>query len=138
MTSQPQPRQPIPGADRDSQPFWDATREHRLVIQRCGACGELRHPPQPFCAGCGSLESEWQEASGRGSVYSFVIQRHPTHPYFSDVPYNVALIELEEGTRLVSTLVDIELDEIRVGMAVEVVFDDVDPEVTLPRFRPAP
>lgn len=136
MTSQPQTPRPIPAPDRDSQPFWDAAREHRLVIQRCSECRRLRHPPQPSCPACGSLESDWQEASGRGTVYSFVIQRHPTHPFFVDVTYNVALIELAEGTRLVSNVVAVELDELRIGMEVEVVFDDVDPEATLPRFHP--
>ncbi len=80
---------------------------------------------------------DWQQASGRGTVYSFVIQQHPTHPFFHNVPYNVVLVELEEGTRLVSNLVGVEPDEIRIGMPVEVFFEEVDPEATLPLFRPA-
>ncbi len=137
MTQQGQIPRPIPAPDRDSDPFWEGVQQHRLLIQRCAGCSELRHPPQPACPSCGSLEVDWQQASGRGSVYSFVIQRHPTHPFFLDVPYNVILVELEEGTRLVSNLVGVEPDEIRIGMPVEVVFEEVDPEATLPLFRPA-
>ena len=137
MTPQPEILHPIPAPDRDSEPFWEATKGGKLLIQRCSDCGVLRHPPQPACGQCGSFESDWQEASGKGTVYSFVIQRHPTHPFFHDVPYNVVLVELEEGTRLVSNLLEVEPDEIRIGMAVEVVFDEVDPEATLPKFRVA-
>ncbi len=137
MTQEMEFPHPIPGPDLDSEPFWEGTKQHKLLIQKCGDCGELRHPPQPACPSCHSLNSEWQEASGKGTVYSYVIQQHPTHPFFRNVPYNVVLVELEEGTRFVSNLVDVEPDQIEIGMPVEVFFDDVDPEATLPKFRVA-
>ena len=137
MTQQGEIQRPIPAPDRDSEPFWAGVKQHKLLIQRCIDCSALRHPPQPACPDCGSLEIDWQQASGRGVVYSFVIQREPTHPFFQNVPYNVILVELEEGTRLVSNLLDVEPDEIRIGMSVELFFEDVDPEATLPKFRSA-
>ena len=137
MTQQAQIPRPLPGPDHDSDPFWQGAKEHKLLIQKCSDCSTLRHPPQPGCPECTSLNSEWQEASGKGTVYSFVIQQQPTHPYFADVPYNVVLVELEEGTRLISMLDDVEPDQISIGLPVEVTFEDVNDEVTMPRFRPA-
>ena len=88
----------------DTQFFWDGVREQRLLIQRCDGCGALRHPPRPMCPRCHSLEWDTIEASGRGTVFSFVMPHHPPLPWF-DGPYVVALVELEEGTRLVTNLV---------------------------------
>ena len=135
MTQQNQPVRPLPGPDHDTEGFWEGTKQHKLLIQKCSDCNQLRHPPQPACAKCRSLNSEWQEASGKGTVYSFVVQQHPTHSFFTDVPYNVVLVELEEGTRLVSNLQGVPADEVKIGMAVEVVFEDVSDDTTLPFFK---
>jgi uncharacterized OB-fold protein len=121
----------------DTQFFWDAAAAHRLVIQRCGGCGTLRHPPRPMCPRCHALEWDALEASGRGTVYSFVMPQHPQFP-FMEYPYVVALVELEEGTRIVTNIVGVEPASVRIGMPVDVVFEEFDGGVVLPQFRPVP
>ena len=125
-----------PSMTADSQFFWDGAKERRLLIQRCAACGALRHPSRPMCPNCHSLDWDTLESSGRGTVYSFVMPRHPHFPFFDD-DYIVALIELEEGTRLVSNLVDVAPDDARIGMPVTVRFDEFEGGVVLPVFTPA-
>jgi uncharacterized OB-fold protein len=124
-----------PSMTPDMQFFWDGVREHRLLMQRCSSCGALRHPPRPVCPACRSLEWNTIEATGRGTVYSFVIPRHPPLPWFSE-PYVVALIDLEEGTRIVSNLVDIAPELVMIGMPVEVRFEHFDGDLVLPLFAP--
>jgi uncharacterized OB-fold protein len=133
--SGPQARRPRPAQTRDNAFFWRGVREGRLLIQRCDGCGRLRHPPGPMCPSCHSLEWSEQQASGRGRVHSFVVAHHPPVPPFA-YPNLIALIELEEGTRLVSNLVGVEPSEAEIGMPVEVVFEQVDPELVLPLFQP--
>ena len=129
---------PLPQPDEHAQPFWDFLREGKLRLQRCSECATLRHPPRPMCPHCGSLESDWAIASGRGSVYTFAISHQAVHPALRDrVPHAVVLIELEEGVRLTSNMVDCPPDEIAIGMPVEVVFHAVNDTVTLPLFRRA-
>jgi uncharacterized OB-fold protein/acyl dehydratase len=132
---QPRPKRPRPAINRDNQFWFEAAKGHRLVIQRCASCKVLRHPPRPRCDTCGSYEWDALEASGRGTVYSFVVNHYPQVPAF-DYPLAVGLIELEEGTRLVANIVGIEPSEITVGMPVEVEFVDHDPDLTLPAFHP--
>lgn len=127
---------PRPPTTRDTQWWFDAAKDGKLLIQRCKDCGTLRHPPGPACASCHSFEWDTVEASGRGTVYSYVVVHHPQAPMF-EYPLPVVLVELEEGTRLVSNIIDCPPDEVEIGMAVEcelVAFDD---ELTLPQFRPA-
>ncbi|MBZ0147300.1 MAG: OB-fold domain-containing protein [Pseudorhodoplanes sp.] len=128
---------PLPVPDIDSAPFWEGCRNHRLVIQRCTDCGQLRFPPTGMCPHCRSVNSEWITASGRGRLYSWIVVRHPVprEIYASDVPYVVALVDLEEGVRI-STNMTCPPDELMSDMPVEVLFDDVSPELTLPKFRP--
>ena len=130
---------PLPQIAPEMAPFFEAARRHELVVQRCRGCGTPRFPARDQCSKCLSRESEWVRASGRGEVFSFAVMHQVYHPGFADeVPYAVVVIELEEGARLVSNLVDCPVQDIRIGMPVEVVFDDVTPEVTLPKFRPRP
>ena len=127
---------PRPPTTRDTQWWFDAVKDGKLLIQRCKDCGTLRHPPGPACASCHSFEWDTVEASGRGTVYSYVVVHHPQAPMF-EYPLPVVLVELEEGTRLVSNIIDCPPEEVEIGMAVEcelVAFDD---ELTLPQFRPA-
>ena len=131
------PLRPRPSINRDNQFWFDGVADGKLLIQRCGACGVLRHPPGPVCSSCHSFEWDSVEAGGRGIVYSFVINHHPPYPAF-DYPLAVALIELEEGTRLVSNLVGVDLDAISVGLPVEVEFVRHDADLILPAFHPAP
>jgi uncharacterized OB-fold protein len=129
---------PRPQPDDDARPFWDYTRTGELRVQRCAACGALRHPPRPMCARCHSLDVEWAPVSGRGTVFSYVVTHQPVHPALADrVPFATVLVELEEGPRLTSNLVDVPPGEITIGMPVEVVFERLDDEVTLPLFRRA-
>ena len=129
---------PIPFPDGVTEKFWAAAREREtLLIQKCGACGALQFLPQALCRGCLGEDLEWIEASGRGKVYSYtVVHRAPTASFGEDVPYVVALIELEEGVRMMSNIVDIDPEAVRVDMPVEVVFDKITPAISLPKFRP--
>ncbi len=129
---------PRPAADPDSAAFWQACREHRLMVQRCAQCGQIRFPPGPRCAACGASEHEWIEASGRGTVFSWIVVRHPVpaEVYAGEVPYVVALIELEEGVRLASNVIGCAPEDVCADMPVEVVFDDVEAGISLPKFRP--
>ncbi len=126
---------PLP--DADEQFFWDGVAAGQLLLRRCASCGQVQHPPSPMCPHCGSLEWATFPAAGRGTVHSWIVSRHPTDP--DDAARIVALIDLEEGVRLVSNLTDVDpsgLTEIANGMAVEVVFRDVD-GTRLPQFVPA-
>jgi uncharacterized protein len=124
-----------PTPDADDQYFWDGVAEGKLLLQRCAGCGMLRQPPSPMCPECNSLEWNTQEASGRGKVYSWVASQHPTADDLTS--RIVVLLDLEEGVRFVSNLVEIGLADIRFGLDVELIFVDYDGQA-LPQFRPAP
>jgi uncharacterized OB-fold protein len=129
---------PLPEITPEMAPFWEAARRHELVVQRCHDCGTPRFPARDLCSRCLSRASDWIPVSGRGRLFSFAVMHQVYHPGFADeVPYAVVVVELEEGARLVSNLVGCPVSEIRIGMPVEVVFEDLTPEVTLPKFRPA-
>ncbi len=125
-----------PAVNASNAPFWEAARRHELLVYRCRSCGSFP-VPGGRCTACDQSETEWIQASGRGTVYSFVVFRQAFHPaWAADVPYNAAYVKLEEGPLLLTRIVGCGNDEIAVGQAVEVVFDDVGPDVTLPEFRP--
>lgn len=128
---------PVPVEDVDSAPFWEGCRKHRLMIQRCTECGQLRFPPSGMCPHCRSMMFGWVNAAGRGRLYSWIVVRHPIPRdiYGGDVPYVVALVDLDEGVRISTNMVCAP-DDLVADMPVEVVFDDVSPELTLPKFRP--
>ena len=129
-------RLPLPQPESNAQPFWDALREGELRLQRCAGCGLLGHPPRAMCPECGSFEFEWVPVSGRGTVYTFAVTQQPIHPALVDhTPFATIVVELEEGQRLTSNLVDVPPDEIEIGLPVEIVFERVTDEVTLPLFR---
>jgi uncharacterized OB-fold protein len=125
----------MPSMTADTQFFWDGVKQHRLLVQRCTGCGELRHPPRPMCPSCRALEWDTIEATGRGTVFSFVMPRHPPLPWFDD-GYIVALVELGEGVRLVTNLVDVTPDEVTIGMPVVVQYTEFDGGLVLPLFAP--
>jgi len=127
---------PLPQITPEMAPFWAAARRHDLVVQRCRGCGTFRFPARDLCSRCLSREAEWAPVSGRGTVFTFAVMHQVYHPGFADeVPYAVVVVELEEGARVVSNLVGCAVRDISIGMPVEVVFEDVTPEVTLPKFR---
>lgn len=129
---------PLPAINEDTQPYWEGTRQGELRAQRCRSCGHLWLPPAILCPKCLSEDVEWERLSGRGTVYTFIIVHRPAHPAFlDDAPYNVAIIELDEGIRMHSSIVECANEDLLIGMPVEVVFDKINDNVTLPRFRPA-
>ncbi|WP_314222933.1 bifunctional MaoC family dehydratase N-terminal/OB-fold nucleic acid binding domain-containing protein [Streptomyces zaehneri] len=132
------PRRPRPVVNRDNAGFWEGVRCHRLLVQRCTACDTLRFPWLPGCNACGSARWDTVEAGGEGTVFSYVVMHHPPFPAFSP-PYAIGLIELAEGVRIISNVVDVPYDKVRIGMPVELEFrsyDDEDGELVLPVFRP--
>lgn len=129
---------PLPAVSELNRPFWDALRNRMLLLPKCNACGLVWYPPSPFCPDCWSKDFTWKRLSGKGRVNSWVVFHQA---YFSslkdDIPYNVAEVELDEGPRLLTNLVDVSNDKIEAGMTVEIVYDDVTENVTLAKFRPA-
>jgi uncharacterized OB-fold protein len=129
---------PVPEPGRDTRPYWDALNEGRLVIQRCGQCGKLRHYPRPVCDACYSMDVGWTEASGRGTVHSWTVAHHPFHIGFKrELPYLVVTVDLEEGVRMQAQLRNADEASLRVGLPVEVRFERARPDLTLPYFVPA-
>jgi len=127
---------PLPTLTDENRPFWEACRAGRLRLQRCAACAHIRYPISRFCPRCLAEEHEWHDVSGRGTVFSYIVFHKAYHPGFKgDLPYNVALVQLEEGPRMYSNIVGTPNDQVRIGDAVEVTFDAVTPEITIPRFR---
>ena len=122
-----------PNPDADDKYFWDGVAEGKLLLQRCSGCKVLRQPPSPMCPRCASLDWETQEASGRARVYSWIESHHPSSP---TEPRIVVLLDLEEGVRFVSNLVEASLDQIHHGLEVELTFVDYE-GTRLPQFRPA-
>lgn len=114
--------------------FWDGVGERQLLLRKCANCGQIQHPPTPMCGNCHSLEWDTQKASGRGTVYSWIVSKHPTLP--DEEPRIVALVELDEGIRLVTNLTGVAPDDVRNDMAVEVTFVEYSDDVVLPHFSP--
>jgi uncharacterized protein len=121
-----------------SAPFWEALRDERIVVQRCGACGRRVHYPRSRCSHCLDEHLEFEPIDGAGTVYAFTVSRQPTAaPFADEVPQIIAIVEVGEGVRFTTTLVDVDPDAVAIGMAVTPVFDHGDDHVTLLRFRPA-
>lgn len=132
-----EPRRPLPRPTPETRHFWDGTREGELRLQRCDDCGKVYFPPRPFCPGCASREVRVFKASGRGILYSYVIN-HRAAPGF-EPPYSIAVVELDEGPRMMTNIVGTPQtpEALQLDMPVEVVFEPVGDEITLPLFRPA-
>lgn len=129
---------PIPLPTEDSKPYWEAARNHELKLQQCRDCGAFWFPPGAVCAECTSDSYDWRTVSGNGKVFSFVIFHRPYHPGFKDeLPYVVGCIELDEGPRLLSNVIGCKPEDVRCDMPVEVTFEDISEEISLPKFRPA-
>lgn len=125
-----------PRVDLDNQGFWEAVKQHKLVFQKCKECGLLVHRPRPMCPRCNSMDREWAPSTGMGVVYSWVnfVYANAAYPGIK-VPYTVVVVEMAEGVRIISNLYDVKPEEVYVGMPVEVVFDDVADDLTLPKFK---
>jgi uncharacterized OB-fold protein len=128
----------VPSPTLETQPYWDGLNEHRLRLQRCADCGKVRHYPRPVCDACFSMNTEWIDASGRGTVHSWTITHYAFHPgYKADVPYMLLTVDLEEGVRMNAQARGIEPSALRIGMPVRVEFEQAKPGLTLPVFVPA-
>ena len=133
------PNLPLPLPPEEAEPFFAALKEGRLVIQRCVACAKLWHPPKAMCSACQGTAFDWQPMSGEGRVYSYVVTRQAVHPAFVDhTPMATVEVELAEGPRLVSNLLDVRPDDVEIGLPVQVVFEEVGNGVVLPLFRRIP
>jgi uncharacterized protein len=128
-------RRPAPIVTADNEFFWAAAASGRLVGQGCDGCGRLRHPPRPMCPHCGSLDWTATDLSGRGTVYSYAVVHHPQNPQF-DYPVIAALVDLDEGIRLVTNLVGVAPGEVTIGQSVEVQFEATIDAMAVPVFRP--
>ena len=125
------PRLP-PG--RDDAPWWEALRRHQLVVQRCAACGVVRHPPAPMCGECHSVDWDTQESAGHGHVYTWIVSHHPTKP--DAEPRVVVLVELDDGIRFVANLLGVAPADVQNGLEVRLSIEELD-GVVLPQFRAA-
>jgi uncharacterized OB-fold protein len=132
-----QPKKFFMSPPEGAEPFFDATKQNRLLIQRCSACGKHQFYPRQLCTHCGSSEVDWVEASGRGKVHTFTVIHQQGMPgWRNEVPYVAAIIDLEEGVRMTSNIVECAPSDVTVDMPVEVSFVD-EGSLVLPRFRPA-
>ncbi len=122
---------PPPATTPETQPFWDAAAAGQLLIKQCASCGERHHYPRAICPFCGSDRTEWQRASGRGTIYTYSVMRR------APVPYAIAYVTLEEGVTMMTNIVDCDLDAIRIGQPVQVVFKPTDGGPPVPMFTPA-
>lgn len=131
-------RRDLPTIEAESRPFWDGAREGQLLLAHCESCGRDHHYPRALCPFCWSTQLTWRPATGRGTLYTYsAVHVNDLPPFAERLPYVAAVVDLEEGPRLMTNLVDCDLDDIRVGMAVEVTYRELTPEVTVPVFRPA-
>lgn len=129
-------KEKLPEVDHLTKPFWDAAKEHKLVLQKCARCGAFQWYPKPLCEECGYNILVWTEVNGKGTIYSFTVIYHAKmNPAFEkDTPYNIVIVELDEGPRMYSNLIDCPPQDLKIGMRVEVVFQEKD-GFYLPKFR---
>ena len=125
---------PLPRPTKLSKPYWEACRAGKLTVQQCEDCEALIFIPQPCCENCLSENLTWIESAGRGTLYSFTTVHRPQQPVF-DVPYTVVVVELDEGYYMLSNLIGVEPEDVKIGMLLEVFFEERSKEITLPMFR---
>jgi uncharacterized protein len=131
---------PAPNVNPEVKVFWDGTAEGKLLLPHCNECQTVIWYPRPFCPACGSLSVRWEPASGKGTIYTYTVNRRGAGdlPEYRDPgPYVLAYVELAEGPRIMTNIVDCDVDSVKIGQAVEVVFHDTGQGTALPRFRPA-
>lgn len=134
----PQYAKPLPlVTDPDYAPFWEAAKRHELLVRRCPECGEYQWPSRPMCSHCHSFGQEWVKVSGKGTLYTYTVANRAFHPAFQDdVPYGVVIVELDEGPRMVGNSENVAPEDLKIGMAMEVAFNDVTDDVTLVNWKP--
>jgi uncharacterized OB-fold protein len=130
-------RKPLPKPAKWSKAFWEGTKQHKLLLKKCKSCGHIDYPPYLFCTECQSDESEWVEASGKAILYAFAVNEYGVpFAFMPDLPYVTALVDLPEGPRMLSNIVECDPRWLKNGMELEVVFEKMSPEITLPKWRP--
>lgn len=128
-------QRPLPQPTNITKPYWDAAAENRLVIQECVCCKTRQFYPREFCISCLSKDIKWIECSGKGKVYTYTINRRPANEALKErVPYVVAAIDLDEGVRMMANIVDSPAEAVKIGSRVQVCFEKVNDEITLPQF----
>ncbi len=131
-------RRPVPRVDEESRPFWEACARHELYVQKCRACGRVFYYPRGFCLHDLTADFDWLRCSGKGTVYTFTVtHQNQSAGFRENLPYVVAYVELEEGVRMLTNIVDCDPEQVRIGMPVEVTFEDLTDTVSVPLFRPA-
>ena len=131
-------QKPVPRPYSDTIPFWQGARARQLWIQKCLECGEFQFYPRGVCKHCLSSSLSWFQSLGMGKVYSFTVNHRAPHPGFvEDLPFVTAIVELDEGVRMMTNIIECEPDNVSIGMRVRVVYEDVDEEITLVKFKPA-
>ena len=138
MADEKKYKKPLPRVDEESKGFWEACQRHELYIQECRACSTPRYYPRALCPTCLSSDIRWVLSSGRGTVYTYTVTYQNQAPGFRDeLPYILAYVELPEGVRLLTNIVGCSPEQVTIGMPVEVSFEDVTADITLPKFKPA-
>ena len=128
---------PEPEPTQWSAPFWEAAREHRLILRRCVSCGTYQHPPYPSCVECNAESFEWVNAAGTATLYAYTVNHFAVpFAFWDDMPYVTAVVELAEGVRMISNIVECADGVLHTGMDLEIVFDDVSDRFTLPKWKP--
>lgn len=131
-------KKPLPIITDVNRPFWEAAKRHELRVPKCRECGNIHFPPGGMCPKCLSVDLDWVKLSGKGKVWSWVVFHQVFFKSFADdAPYNVAFVELDEGPVMITNLVKIRNEDIKLGMPVKVVFEDVTDTITLPKFEPS-
>ena len=129
---------PMPTTSGETRPYWEASRRGQLLIQRCDSCDEYQFYPRGICVSCFTPNIKWVQASGKGTVWTFTITRQNRAPGFAeDVPYVLALVELEEGVKMFTNIIDCPPQDVHIGMPVEVTFRQASDQMTVPYFKPA-
>ncbi len=129
---------PVPRPYQDTQAYWDAAKQKRLIFQRCLDCSKPQFYPRGVCSHCLGSQLEWIESSGRGKVHTFTVSYRAPHPGFADdLPFVIAIVDLEEGFRMMSNIVGCDPETVRIDMPVKVVFEQLTPDIVLPKFSPA-
>jgi uncharacterized OB-fold protein len=136
MPSEP-PRSDLPTIDDDTRPFWQAARERRFLIARCRACGEAHHYPRPFCPRCWSDDVVWEDASGRATLYTYsTVFMNDLPPFKERLPYVAAMVDLDEGPRVMTNVIDCDPTDLSIGMELQIDFREITEEISVPVFRP--
>ena len=130
-------KKPLPQPNSDNKSFWEGCREHQLRFQKCQSCNHVRWPPGIICPQCYSKETSWITATGRGTVYTYAVYHQAFHPAFKgELPYVTAIVALEEGPHFLTNIIGCAPEEVRCGMPVEVAWEDINQEFSLPKFKP--